>query len=677
MIWRTFILLALLSASSSSCKTGKKGSKASKTTTTLAPITKSCEGKCLDDFNQKDPCQCNKQCSSRENCCDDYVDFCTPQTSTKATSSSSKRGSCQGKCNSPFDRKKSCQCNANCNKFSNCCSDFDTLCKVPNVSTTEKPKQSPTGSPRSSCTGRCNEKFKGGSSGCRCNSNCNRFNNCCSDFNSTCFAPLSTPNPPTKSPNLLTGSCSGKCHQPFSFKNSCQCNYGCEEYNNCCPDYVSLCSSLPPPNNTPKRPTGASGGKSCLEKCNQPFQREDECQCNSNCNRFNNCCSDFNSTCLAATPSKTPGSRPIKSCRGKCNELVHSRDSCQCNPTCEKFNSCCPDYAAECKAKVPVPITKSCARRCNTKFKPGDVCQCNPNCHQFDNCCPDYDAICENPIIHSDNVVTDEELKSISEHLLKNDVNNAGRSININSQERKHGCNNQDVAPRRLFTSVHSSVWDIPTIKTLVALLDNYDPNVRVNEDETPQELREQKAFMNSILATPVMNATYYFLRQNGAFTGSKGAFRETLSELWFGIYDRDGDSRVRTLGSSGFEHVFVGELKNNEVGGFHHWVFFVLEEQKGNVEYLGKRGEISLGQYGKGFTGSFLWKNQVKCTGSMTVGTSPELDMALYTICAMARPNADCKMSLNRKKVTIKAFEFSYRGRTHIGTAFPNFRQK
>ncbi|CAB4064159.1 ENDOU [Lepeophtheirus salmonis] len=610
MSWRTFLLLTLLTAGSTSCKTGKKkgGSTttASTTSTTQAPVIKSCEGKCFEAFKSEDPCQCNDRCKSRGNCCDDYESLCSAQTQSTVSKSVVSGASCLGKCNQPFNIKNSCQCNSNCNNFSNCCSDFDALCKK-SKSSTKRPSKATVESTKS-CVGKCNERFNT-ENACQCNANCNKFNNCCSDFNSTCIASTTRTKFVIKSTirPQNEGSCSGKCHHAFSFQTPCQCNYGCEKYNNCCSDYGKLCSALPPPKTTPKRKPGKATSKSCVGKCNQAFKNGEECQCNSNCNNFKNCCTDFNSTCLAGTHlNNNPGSSLIKSCRSKCNELVHSRDSCQCNPTCEKFNNCCPDYVAECKSKIPSPVTKSCVRRCNTKFEPGDVCQCNPNCHQFDNCCPDYDAICENPIIHTDNVVTDNELKEISELLLTSDINNAGRSININSQERKHGCNKQDVAPRRLFTN-------------------NYDPNT----------------------------------------------FRNTLNELWFGIYDRDGDSRVRTLGSSGFEHVFVGELKNNEVGGFHHWVYFVKEEQKGNVEYLGKRGEISLGQYGKGFTGSFLWKNQVKCTGSMTVGTSPELDMALYTICALSRPNVDCKMTLHGKKVTIRAFEFSYRGRTHIGTAF------
>ena len=38
----------------------------------------------------------------------------------------------------------------------------------------------------------------------------------------------------------------------------------------------------------------------------------------------------------------------------------------------------------------------------------------------------------------------------------------------------------------------------------------------------------------------------------------------------------------------SGFEHVFIGEIKNGEVSGFHDWINFYQQEKTNAINYLG-----------------------------------------------------------------------------------------
>jgi poly(U)-specific endoribonuclease len=69
--------------------------------------------------------------------------------------------------------------------------------------------------------------------------------------------------------------------------------------------------------------------------------------------------------------------------------------------------------------------------------------------------------------------------------------------------------------------------------------------------------------------------------------------------------------------------------------------------------------------------SGVFTWNSMAKCYGSMTVGTSPELEMALYTICFYARPEAKCKMSINNVPLLIQTFPLIYKSKTYVGTSY------
>ena len=59
-----------------------------------------------------------------------------------------------------------------------------------------------------------------------------------------------------------------------------------------------------------------------------------------------------------------------------------------------------------------------------------------------------------------------------------------------------------------------------------------------------------------------------------------------------------------------------------------------------------------------------------------MFVGTSPELVMALDTICFLARTDGVCPMSLNGQPVYITTYTLKQNGETYIGTAYPDWEK-
>lgn len=111
------------------------------------------------------------------------------------------------------------------------------------------------------------------------------------------------------------------------------------------------------------------------------------------------------------------------------------------------------------------------------------------------------------------------------------------------------------------------------------------------------------------------------------------------LKKMWFGLYSRQNGK----LDSSGFEHMFVGEIKSGDVSGFHNWVQFYTQEQDGDLNYYGYTNTQEPRLYGV----HFEWDGAEKPVSSTLVGSSPEYDMAIFTLCHLARPDSQCKVTL------------------------------
>lgn len=242
-----------------------------------------------------------------------------------------------------------------------------------------------------------------------------------------------------------------------------------------------------------------------------------------------------------------------------------------------------------------------------------------------------------------------------------------------------------DVCSEPLFKFVSEEALAKPTYAKFIALLDNYVASTGVAETVTAQELEENRQFLNMIMDTAVMQYVHQYLVQNGKVNAeSREAFIRVLDDLWFGLYTR----KVRN-DSSGFEHVFVGEVKSggaggeNEVTGLHNWVQIYLEEKRGKFDYHGyikpkKRGlKASVpSSYEQFISIQFEWNGALKEVSSSFVGTSPEFEIALYTLCFFMQKSEKSVVTVGPYNIEMTCYKFTPRDnpkKVYIGTAFPS----
>eukprot|EP00571_Detonula_confervacea_P009856 CAMPEP_0172301444 /NCGR_PEP_ID=MMETSP1058-20130122/3332_1 /TAXON_ID=83371 /ORGANISM="Detonula confervacea, Strain CCMP 353" /LENGTH=513 /DNA_ID=CAMNT_0013011561 /DNA_START=7 /DNA_END=1548 /DNA_ORIENTATION=+ len=223
------------------------------------------------------------------------------------------------------------------------------------------------------------------------------------------------------------------------------------------------------------------------------------------------------------------------------------------------------------------------------------------------------------------------------------------KDYRMDVQSSKHPSNKGDAANDPLFTHVNRQVFQRPTFNAFRSLLDNYSAYTGDEEEVSQKELRENRAFLNAIMETAPMKYCHrYCLAKEVEYDGEpipedESDFKNVLNSIWFQLYSRSGGGRRRKLDSSGFEHVFVGEVKNGQVSGFHNWIMFWLEERKGNIDYRGyikPRSRDSTAQTNDDdpvLTLQFSWNGVEKFVGTSIIGVSPEFELALYTMAFLA----------------------------------------
>ena len=245
----------------------------------------------------------------------------------------------------------------------------------------------------------------------------------------------------------------------------------------------------------------------------------------------------------------------------------------------------------------------------------------------------------------------------------------------INVQGGKKPYVKDDLAEDPLFTRVDKDALNRPTYRTFMTLLDNYKGETGESETITSHEQREIDAFLKAILQTGPMQYCHQYLRakRGNEIPSNLADFQKLLYKIWFELYRRE-----TSRDSSGFEHVFVGEVKNDKVSGMHNWLQFYLQEKKGNIDY---RGYIKPRSRSDAYTNSddhvlslqFHWNGVEKFVGTSLIGVSPEFEIALYTTCfLMGDENNEISLDTGTGDIFDLIIRcYKYDG-DKIGTSFP-----
>ncbi|XP_065515539.1 uridylate-specific endoribonuclease [Lathamus discolor] len=343
--------------------------------------------------------------------------------------------------------------------------------------------------------------------------------------------------------------------------------------------------------------------------------------------------------------------------------------------------------ALGCVAGTLYTAPDSCYGRCEEPYNEEDECHCSPKCERDHNCCADYYRHCQpggewaeeaarprEGFSRSRDSITDQDLLRISEQLYGADHNKAQPSdIAINPQHRaspEETGDQEDRSPQPLYRYVNEELFSKPTYSSFIKLLDNYRRATGKEEEVTEEELREQENFLREVMKTELMKKLFAFLHSKNRY-GSEQEFLADLQEMWFGLYSRgDGEQD-----SSGFEHIFSGEVKKGKVSGFHNWIRFYLLEKQGMVNYFSHNFDGPWDTYPDVLGLQFSWDGFYKEVGAAFIGCSPEFELGLYTLCFIARPGRECHLSLGGHSLSIQTYPWTKstygNGRRYIATAY------
>jgi len=237
--------------------------------------------------------------------------------------------------------------------------------------------------------------------------------------------------------------------------------------------------------------------------------------------------------------------------------------------------------------------------------------------------------------------------------------------IELNWQEKlKNG--GRPLKP--LFSFVNETLFDRPLYQAQLKIYDKnlFIPSVCAEEKPIKDEKLEiLKAFFDLLTSSKCFSLSYDYLKKNGYASQDYDTFVTQCWNLWYGTYTRCKGPQ----GSSGFEHVYLGEQKGSTVDGQHNWVRYYLLEKAGNITYYGYyvHDQDLIGTF------KYKWQTTLKEKGGFFISTSPAFDFALFTTCVMAQSgNEHCQFVINKDKLFVTSYQQQCDAGHCISTSYP-----
>ncbi|XP_034936977.1 poly(U)-specific endoribonuclease homolog [Chelonus insularis] len=253
--------------------------------------------------------------------------------------------------------------------------------------------------------------------------------------------------------------------------------------------------------------------------------------------------------------------------------------------------------------------------------------------------------------------ISEDELYNLTEKLFaQNELKTNQRLYVLNLQQKVSNVSNvKDESPNPLFY-LDTAAYSHPTISVLREMYENYEFNSTKKENTTKSSRMKESLLIDTFLTTDVMTSAIKWLQEKYYIEPDDFEVKDSLRHTWFTKMDGY---------TSGFERIFMAEwYPGPSLLGGQNWIYFDHEEYQKKLNYLSYVDKVNINNDVSLVKVNIEMAGVVKPNVTMLIGTPPELEMALYTVCYYARPNDICPVKLGGVKFNMYTHSFRYFGK-------------